>query len=400
MPRTKSKNSATIDYKRELEIAARNMIMVHNPETLIKIIMRTIVKKVMVRHAGILLFDKKKNTYVLNISGGETGVKIPKGYARIDPDSPMIRFFSFKGQAPASTDDILLSNKIDNLIWKNNLIDKQDAERKLLEKVKDQMDMLGAVVCIPSYFQNDLLGILILGEKLSHDTFHKDELDFFAALASDVAMAIRNAQLFKELQRELEINRELFINTTIALAEAIDAKDHYTRGHTERVTQYSLLIAKKISTYNDVKLQEKFLDNLHIASLLHDIGKIAIPESVLNKPGKLTDEEFAKIKEHPERGSRILKPIKELKESIQGVKYHHERYDGKGYPEGIKGEKIPLSAAIICVADTFDAMTTDRPYRRGLSKAKAIKEINNGSGTQFNPLPAKAFVELYEDGKV
>jgi len=216
-------------------------------------------------------------------------------------------------------------------------------------------------------------------------------------------MAIRNAQLFKELQIELDKERRLFIHTTVALAAAIDAKDHYTHGHTSRVTNLTLEIAKKITqkyrSYSE-KFNEKFMENLHIASLLHDIGKIGIPETILNKEGSLNQEEKKKMQEHPSVGALILQPIKELAEPLSGVKYHHERYDGSGYPEGLKGEQIPVIALIIAVADAFDAMTTDRPYRRALSKEEAVKEIRNASGKQFDPLFASALAELCQEGKI
>jgi len=391
----------SIDYKKELELAAKSMILVHNPETLIKMIVRIIVQKVKVKHAGILLYNKAKNTYILTVSGGKRGLKIPKGLVRLDPNSPLIRLFTLKNEDLSPTDGgVLVSSKIDNLIWKNNLIKAKNDHRDLLEKVKEQLSIFEAVTCIPSYFQDNLLGILLLGEKISGEVFQKDELDFFAALASDVAVDIKNAQLFEDLQTELKVNRELFINTTLALAAAIDAKDHYTKGHTERVTHYTVLLAEKLSSFKEIELSPQFLENLHVASLLHDIGKIAIPEYILNKPGKLTDFEFAKIKEHPRRGVKILAHIKELKEAILGVKYHHERFDGKGYPEGLKGDKIPLIAAVISIADCYDAMTTDRPYRKALSKEAAIKEIETCSGTQFNSVVAKAFVELCREGKI
>jgi putative nucleotidyltransferase with HDIG domain len=213
-------------------------------------------------------------------------------------------------------------------------------------------------------------------------------------------MAIRNAQLFKELESELDKNKRLFIHTTIALAAAIDAKDHYTHGHTSRVTTLSLEIAKRLIQKNEMPPDQKFLEHLHIAGLLHDIGKIGVPESILNKASSLNEEEEKKMREHPIVGTVILQPIKELEDAISGVKYHHEKYDGSGYPEGLKGDKIPLIAAIISVADSFDAMTTDRPYRRALSKEEAVEEIRRGSGRQFNPQIAEAFVQLCREGGI
>jgi HD-GYP domain-containing protein (c-di-GMP phosphodiesterase class II) len=262
------------------------------------------------------------------------------------------------------------------------------------------MEMFETVACIPSYFREDLLGILLLGAKNNGRKFGRDELDFFVALASDVAMAIRNAQLFRELELELDKKKRLFINTTVALAAAIDAKDHYTRGHTARVVSLSLEIAKKLIQKNKSAFDEKFLENLHIASLLHDIGKIAIPESILNKQGSLNDEERKRMEEHPLRGVTILEPIKELEDAVLGVKYHHEKYDGSGYPEGLKGDKIPLIASIISVADTFDAIITDRPYHRALSKKETIEEIQRVSGKQLNPQVVGTLVELFQEGKI
>ncbi|MFC1594292.1 HD domain-containing phosphohydrolase [Candidatus Omnitrophota bacterium] len=390
-----------LDYKRELEAAAKSLVLVHNPESLIKMIVRMIRRKVGVSHAGILLYDKDRDAYVLTVSRGEQGIKIPAGYARINSDNALIKFFNLKQDYLLKRDGgTLVYDNISDILWKDATVRKEEGLDELLHKVKSQMELFEASVCIPSYYRKTLLGVLVLGKKTSNRKFFKGELDFFSALAYDVAMAIRNAQLFEDLQREVKINHELFINTTVALAEAIEAKDHYTGGHTERVTRYALLIAKKVLTYTELHLSEKFLENLHIASLLHDIGKIAVPEAVLNKPGKLTDEEFDIIKAHPVQGTKILQPIRELEEAIKGVKYHHERYDGRGYPEGLKGEEIPLIAAIIAVADVYDAMTTDRPYRPALANEKAIAEIEKGSGTQFNPLAAKAFLELHKEGKI
>ncbi len=390
-----------LDYKKELETAAKTMILVHKPESLIKMIVRMMNRKIGVSYAGILLHDKKRESYVLTVSRGEKGVKIPAGYARVKSDSSLIKFFKLQKQYLLSKDGgALVYDNINNILWKDQLVKKEKGLEELILGVKKQMDLFEASVCIPSYYRKELLGVLVLGKKTSRKKFFKGELDFFVALAYDVAMAIRNAQLFDDLATELRINHELFINTTIALAEAIEAKDHYTRGHTERVTKYSLLIANKLIKNKVVHVPDKFLENLHIASLLHDIGKIAVPEAILNKPGKLTDEEFDKIKEHTIQGTKILQPIKELDDCIKGVKYHHERYDGKGYPEGLKGDEIPLTAAIIAVADVFDAMTSDRPYRKALPLDIAISEVKKGIGAQFNPLAAKAFIELSEEGKI
>ena len=391
-----------IDYKKELESASKGMILIHDPKLLIKLIIRMIVSKVRIKHAGMILYDNRKDNYVLNISRGEMGVKIPAGFARFSRDNPLIKIFTDEQYRDLPlTQNALLLEDLNKMIWRESVINGvRNGARDLLDRVNEQMQMLNAVACVPAYYQDALLAVLLLGEKADETKFDQDELDFFSALASDVAMAIRNAQLFADLKKESDKNRELFLQTTIVLASTIEAKDKYTRGHTERVTNYSLAIARQMAANGSVDFPPSFFENLYISGLLHDIGKIAIPEAILNKTGKLTEEEFAVMKSHPVRGVEILKPLAEFEESMKGVKYHHERYDGKGYPDGLKGEEIPMVAAIIAVADTFDAMTSDRPYRRGLAKEVAINELKKNAGIQFHPLPVRAMVEFYEKGEV
>ncbi|MBL7151637.1 MAG: HD-GYP domain-containing protein [Candidatus Omnitrophica bacterium] len=386
-----------VNYKKELESASKTMILVHEPDTLIRMVVRMIVQKVGVRHAGILLHHKERDSYILTVSRGAPGLKIPKGFARMDADNALIRFFREHLDKRLFNDGALVYGEGKKLLKSNKITAKQ---KQLLKNALYQMEIFDALVCIPSYFGSDLLGLLLLGEKKNAKKFGRDEIDFFSALASDVAMAIRNARLFKELEAELEKKRRLFIQTTIALAAAIDAKDHYTHGHTSRVTALSLEIALRLNEGNKEVFNAKFMEDLHIAGLLHDIGKIGVPESILNKDGPLNEEERRRMEEHPLVGVTILDPIKELEESIQGVKCHHERYDGSGYPEGLKGEDIPLIAAIISVADAFDAMITDRPYRKGLSRKEAIEEIKRVSGKQFDARIAGVLVKLYDEEKI
>jgi len=386
----------TIDYKKELEGAAKTMILVHDTHTLIRMIVRMIVHKVKVSHAAILLHNKEKDTYILTVSRGAKGLKVPKGFARMDTDNPLIKFFNQRLDEKLFNDGVVVYEEAQVLLNK----DIDSSVKLLLKDVLYQMEIFDSFVCIPSYFRGDLLGILLLGRKNDGKSFGPDELDFFVALASDVAMAIRNAQLFKQLEMELESKKKLFIHTTVALAAAIDAKDHYTHGHTARVTSLSLEIARKLSESDHHTFNDKFLEHLQIASLLHDIGKIGVPESILNKDGSLNEQERRKMQEHPLLGTAILQPIRELELAILGVKYHHERYDGSGYPEGLKGNQIPLVASIISIADCFDAMTTNRPYRKSLSKQEAIEEIKRESSRQFDPSIVHALIELYQENKI
>ncbi len=386
-----------INYKKELENAARTMILVHEPRTLIKMIVRMIVHKVKVGHAGILLHDKEKDSYILTVSRGTAGLKIPSGFARMDADNPLITFFRKNLGRHIFNDGAIIYEEAKRKLKGNRI---KPAVKQKLKSALYQMEIFEAVACIPSYFRDELLGLLLLGGKKNKGKFAQDELDFFVALASDVAMAIRNARLFSELEQELHKKQRLFMHTTIVLAAAIDAKDHYTHGHTTRVTNLSIEIAKAIRQKDNNAINDKFLENLNIAALLHDIGKIGIPESILNKEGPLNDEEWKRMQEHPIVGSSILEPIGELEDAILGVKYHHEKFDGTGYPEGLKGDGIPLIASIISAADTFDAMTSDRPYRKALSKEEAIEEIKRISGRQLNPEVADALVDVFKQQKI
>ena len=192
------------------------------------------------------------------------------------------------------------------------------------------------------------------------------------------------------LKEEQETMRSMMEETSYALAEAIEAKDKYTHGHSSRVAQYSEMIAKLVGK------DEKERQNIYLAGLLHDVGKIGIPESIINKDSKLTDEEYAIIKTHPVMGNQILQKIKKNPDLSIGAHYHHERYDGRGYPEGLKGEEIPEIARIIAVADAYDAMTSKRSYRDPLPQEVVREEIVKGKGTQFDPEFAEIMLSLID----
>lgn len=390
-----------IDFKKELEIASKGMIMIHDPKLLIKLIIRMIVRKLGIKHAAMLLYDYERDCYVLSISRGVTGVKVPPGFTRFTQENPIIKLFTHKDYRPLTIDRSgIVSNDINRMIWREGVLvnGKGKEVQDLLHKVEEQMQMLNTIACVPAYYRHKLMTVLLLGEKFDETKFEQEELNFFAALASDAAMAIRNAQLFEDLKKESDRNRQLFIQTIKVLGAAIEAKDAYTQGHTERVTKYSVAIAHQMVTNGSTYFEENFFDNLYISGMLHDIGKIGVSEAILNKTGKLTDTEYESMKQHTIRGADIVRPLGLPDETIYGVLYHHERFDGKGYPEGLEGGSIPISAAIIAVADAFDAMTSDRPYRKGLSKEAAVEEIKKNIGTQFNPIPAKAISELLHRG--
>ncbi|MCA9398881.1 MAG: HD-GYP domain-containing protein [Candidatus Omnitrophica bacterium] len=396
-------NSLKIDFKKELETASRGMIMIHEPELLIKLIIRMIVRKLTIRHAAMIIGQPHNNTFVLKISRGESGMRIPQGFARFSISSPIVQIFSQKEyKSIILRRNALLLEDINKLIWQESVLENGNGAKfkELLHKVEDQMKTLNSTACVPAFYKDELMAILLLGEKKDGRSFVQDELDFFSALASDAAMAIRNAQLFDELKKEADRNRKLFLQTIMVLGSTIEAKDAYTHGHTERVTRYAVAIARHMADTGMTEFSESFFENLYIAGLLHDIGKIGVPEAILNKTGALKPEEYAIMQEHTVKGVEIVRPLNLPQECLDGILYHHEAFDGSGYPEGLSGANIPISASIIAVADAFDAMTSDRPYRKGLSKEVAIEEIHRKTGTQFNPIPAKAMMELYEMGKV
>lgn len=198
---------------------------------------------------------------------------------------------------------------------------------------------------------------------------------------SKYSMASNNKVFYNEL-------RELFYKTIRAISNALDTKDSYTNGHSLRVTLYSMILARELN------LGDAYMEDIEIAGLLHDIGKIAMPKSILCKNGKLTDEEFLVMKSHPVRGEKIVINIKKLQMISEWVKAHHEKWDGTGYPDALKGNEIPLAGRIIALADTYDAMTSTRPYRTALSHEVAISEIKRCSGTQFDPELAELFIKL------
>ena len=186
----------------------------------------------------------------------------------------------------------------------------------------------------------------------------------------------------------------MFFSTVVSLASAVDAKDAYTHGHSQRVALYSGQLAREVG----FDVQE--LERLELSAVLHDVGKIGVPEAVLNKPDRLTPTEMAAMRSHPSKGAEILSSIRAMRDIVPGVLHHHERFDGGGYPNGLKGQNIPLLARIILIADTFDAMTSSRPYRSALPVQVAVDEIKRCSGTQFDPRLAELFVDLVERGQV
>jgi len=236
------------------------------------------------------------------------------------------------------------------------------------------------MICVPVKTKNRVLGVLQVINK-NAGSFDDEDRDVLCALANQVASAIENANLYEEL-------KETFYETSQALAETIEMRDPYTGGHTQRVMHYSLGIGRSMG------LSALEMERLKLAAILHDIGKIGIRDNILLKNDRLNPEETITMNEHTAYGAEILNNVKKLHSIIPGVRGHHEKYDGTGYPDKLKGTAIDPIARIIAVADTYDAMTTDRPYRKALSKQTAIDELKKCSWKQFDGDVVEHFVRM------
>jgi putative nucleotidyltransferase with HDIG domain len=260
------------------------------------------------------------------------------------------------------------------------VIDSADGHPDYLAKltIRD----IKSFLVLPIFLKKVLAGIITFGTRaLSH--FTHDDIVRARQIADQVAVALTNAHLLEELE-------ELNLGTLTALARAVDAKSPWTAGHSERVTEIALKIGERLG------LPEEGLERLHRGGLLHDIGKIGVPASILDKPGKLSDEEYDVIREHTTIGARILEPIRVYADIVAIVRQHHERLDGDGYPDGLSGEEINLEARILAVADVYDALISDRPYRPGMRRGDAIQLIKQETGLHFDRNVVDAFLAVVE----
>lgn len=383
------------EWQKTLKEASKGMTKVTSVEKLLKLMAHFIGMRLRVTHVGIL--QRTGDRYVLQVSRGRD--KRPQGFS-LTRDNPLIAWLEEKKE-------VLTLDEVRGWLRSEKLFPHRTVIRKTLEEILQEMDSLGAQICVPAMSKSQMLGLLVLGEKLSGDPFHQEDMDVLSTLASEGAIALENAHLYQQLvQRMGEIEglyqreHRLFIHTAIALAAAVDARDPYTHGHTERCTAYSMVIADQFHGRPEMVELSRFRETLKISALLHDIGKIGSPDEILRKPAKLTPKEMKKMQEHPVVGAIILQPIKGMEEVAKAVKTHHERYDGKGYPDGLRGHEIPFMTRIISVADTFDSMTTDRPYRKRFSDAAATKEIEECAGTQFDPVVVEAFLRAHREGRL
>ncbi len=221
------------------------------------------------------------------------------------------------------------------------------------------------------------IGVIGLSRSASERPFSLSDLELVSVLSGQAAVAIENARLYEKLQQS-------YLSTIVTLSGIAESKDFYTDKHMKDISEFAVEIARRLG------LPDAEVEHIRMAALLHDLGKISVPDDILKKPGKLTAEEMAVIRNHPARGAKMLEAIEPLREAREIILHHHEYFDGSGYPDGLKGKDIPLGARIIAVADAFDAMTTNRPYRKALPMDKVLQELRDFSGRQFDP----AIVEI------
>jgi HD-GYP domain-containing protein (c-di-GMP phosphodiesterase class II) len=255
----------------------------------------------------------------------------------------------------------------------------RDPELAIAQSIHD--GTMASVLCVLLRTPRRRLGVLHLDRSPWQDPFTEDDLHLADALAASVSAGIESAQLLRQ-------QRQMFRRTIKVLAQVVEMRDDYTGKHTDRVTRYSLLLAQELS------LSGADLELIDIGTPLHDIGKIGIHDAILLKPDRLTPEEFEEMKTHTTKGAKILAGIPGLVPAVPIARSHHERWDGAGYPDGLAGDAIPRLARIVAVADAFDAMTSDRPYRKGMTPEAAFAEVNKQSGRQFDPQCATTFLAL------
>jgi HD-GYP domain-containing protein (c-di-GMP phosphodiesterase class II) len=238
---------------------------------------------------------------------------------------------------------------------------------------------------VPLISRGKVIGVLAADRSSRHTPITQEDLESLAGFGNHVAVALENSRLYESLE-------QASLDAIQALAKAVEAKDPYTHGHSERVADYSVQLASAIG------LTEKRLMNLKLACMIHDIGKIGIAEKILHKPERLDQEEHAAIKHHPVIGESIIRPLKGLGDIARIIRSHHEGFDGLGYPDRLKGEETPLEARIMAVADSYDAMTTTRPYRVPLPEAAVLRELVENRGRQFDPNLVDSFLKLHDSG--
>ena len=358
-------------YERMLIQASSGMVLITDLQKLINLIARIVKKYMRSSSVCMFLYDEKTRAFVLKFRRGDNqGLE----GCVLGCDHPV---------------PVWLKREAKPLLYTGVGV----GEKKLKRELKG----LDCQVCVPSFWNNELVGFLILSEKLSGDPYTSEEINLLSTLSNEVAIAIENAKNFLKLEKLKEKEKKSHFETVLALAKTVDEKDSYTRGHLDEVTKYGMIVANELP---DPQKSSIDMEELKVALLLHDIGKIGVPDAILNKKKKLSSEEWGIMKQHCDVGARIVEPVAKLRKVAVVIKHHQERFDGSGYPDGLKGEEIPIESRIIAVVDAYHAMVSDRPYRKALPGKQALKELKDNVGTQFDPAVVEAFFKAWDKGKI
>jgi len=366
-------NEQFYSYHKTLLEASKGMTLITDTHKLLYLIVFVVKKHMKLKSACIFHYDEASKGFILRHRRGG-GSNLQKGY-KIDEAHPLIKWLEDKKSGFSYN--------------KDDFGGSDDAGREL--------EKLGCAACVPSFNKEKLIGFLILGSKISGSSYTNQELELLSTISNEVAIVIENAKNLLELQKLREKEKDNYFQTILALAKTVDEKDTYTRGHLDEVTKYGIIVAEELIDSAGINID---MEELKIALLLHDIGKIGVPDALLHKNSELLAEEFEIMKQHTEIGARIIEPIEKLKKVSKIIRHHQEKYDGTGYPDGLKAEDIPLEARIISVVDAYHAMISDRPYRKALPEEVALNELKSNIGTQFDPIVVKAFIKAHEKGKI
>ena len=330
----------------------------------------------------IALMRAERGFLMLREPGGQLSVRMARGITQFKADEEILKVSnSIMRKVAASGESILTTNA------------QQDP--RFEKQVSVAVYQLRSILCAPLKMKNDLIGVIYVDNRAHAGIFSESDLGLINAFADQAAVAIHNAQLFEDLKRtnfQLEAaNMELQIAYEATLdgwVRALDLRDKETEGHTQRVTVLTERLARAMGVEGD--------ELVHVTrgALLHDIGKMAIPDGILLKPGQLTEEERKLIQKHPVYAYEMLSPIEFLRPALDIPYCHHEKWDGSGYPRGLRGEDIPFSARIFPVIDVWDALTSDRPYRKGMPQNVVFQHIQADSGKHFDPRVVNAFMEM------
>ena len=344
------------------------------------------VSDILSRASGVeALFDSIVSA-ILEVTGGDRSAILMRNKETGDVDMVAVRTKDGQASGAVTLSRTVVHDVLDKGI--SAFTDDALADQRYVGGESIVRQRIRSVMCAPMRTTDEILGVLYVDSMMARE-FSEAELELLAAIGNQAGIAMHRAKLMAEVER-------LFLDVMKAIASIIDAKDGYTHQHSERVAAFGVRLARQLGFDADSRAI------VELSGLLHDVGKIGVPDAILNKPGKLTDSEFNEMRRHPLHGARILSNIQSEKviSLLPGVKHHHERWDGKGYPEGLKGEEIPLLGRVLGVADFLDALTSDRSYRKGLPLEEALQMVKDLEGQAFDPVVVKAAVELHEKGEL